>query len=186
MAFRGELADFGAFYERTYQGTFRTVLGIVRDPAVAAELTQEAFTTAFRERDGFRGDAPAGAWLHRIAVRAALSALRRRRMAGPREIAVSVDPTGQDRTTHEGQVADRLAIFAALDALAPNQRAAVVLRYYHDYDYATIALILDTSPGNVGSLLTRSLDRLREILGPDALPPVTAVTPGATEARHDR
>ena len=66
-----------------------------------------------------------------------------------------------------GRAADRLSILDALDVLTPQARAAVVLRYYHDYDYATIARILGTSAGNVGALLTRSLDRLKtELDGP--------------------
>jgi hypothetical protein len=35
MQFRGELADFGGFYERTYQAAFRTAYGIMGEPAAA-------------------------------------------------------------------------------------------------------------------------------------------------------
>jgi DNA-directed RNA polymerase specialized sigma24 family protein len=45
--------------------------------------------------------------------------------------------------------------------LSPRHRAAVVLRYYHDYDYATIADCLGTTTSNVGAMLSRALDRLR-------------------------
>jgi len=41
VAFRLEISDFGAFYERTYDTAYRTALGIVRDPALAADVTQE-------------------------------------------------------------------------------------------------------------------------------------------------
>ena len=79
MAFRLEIADFGAFYERTYDGAYRTALGIVRDPALAADVTQDAYVAAYKVRDRFRGEAPSAAWLHRIVVNQALTALRRRR-----------------------------------------------------------------------------------------------------------
>ena len=79
MAFRLEIADFGAFYERTYDVAYRTALGIVRDPALAADVTQDAYVAAYRHRRRYRGDAPATAWLHRIVVNQALTALRRRR-----------------------------------------------------------------------------------------------------------
>jgi len=62
--------------------------------------------------------------------------------------------------------ADRVALFDALQALPPRQRAAVVLRYYRDYDYATIAACLDTTTGNVGAMLSRALDRLKVELEP--------------------
>ena len=80
----------------------------------------------------------------------------RERPAGPGDVA---------------RVADRLAVETALGDLAPKARAAVVLRYYHDLDYATIASILGTSSSNVGAMLSRSLDRMRVTLDP----PPTAV-----------
>ena len=81
MAFRPDLEDFGAFYERSYQVAYRTALAIVRDAALAADVTQEAYVAAYQRRDRFRGDAPGQAWLHRIVVNESLATLRRRRPA---------------------------------------------------------------------------------------------------------
>ncbi len=167
MAFRAELDDFGAFYEASYPNAYRTALAIVRDASLAADVTQDAYVLAYRDRARFRGDAPATAWFHRIVVNAALAGLRRR-SSRPREI-----PAHEMRVDlGEGQAtapSERLSILAALDDLEPRSRAAVVLRYYHDYDYATIGRILGTSPGNVGVILTRALDRLRAVLEPAAI-----------------
>jgi RNA polymerase sigma-70 factor (ECF subfamily) len=160
MAFRSDISDFGAFYERTYAGAYRTALGIVRDPSLADDVTQEAFVAAYAARDRFRGDAPGYAWLHRIVVNHALSALRKGHRI-VREIAPNDLPQFDD--THPGDT-DRLALLEALGRLSPRQRAAIVLRYYHDYDYATIAHIMDTTSTNVGALLSRALDRLRDQL----------------------
>lgn len=165
MAFRHELDDFARFYERSYPAAFRTALGIVRDPALAADVTQDAFVQAYRQRERFRGEAPVVTWLYRIVVNEALAGLRRR-SRGPREIPVvdgELVPGGTDASM---AVPDRLAVVAALDELPPRSRAAVVLRYYHDLDYGSIATILGTSPGNVGVILTRALDRMRETLEP--------------------
>ena len=162
MSFRLEISDFGGFYERTYTVAYRTALGIVRDPALAADVTQEAYVAAFRHRDRYRGDAPSTAWLHRILVNQALSALRRRRPTQQvRDLSPWMAPD------HAGGSAARLALLQALDVLPARQRAAVILRYYHDYDYATIAQILDTSSTNVGAMLSRALDRLRNTLEPE-------------------
>lgn len=163
MAFKGDLEDFGGFYERAYPTAFRVALGITGDRALADDVAQEAFARAYRDRSRFRGDAPGGAWLHQIVVNVALDTLRRRRWTRSLDaqvVELAVRPDGS------AAVADRLSIEGALTALSPKQRAAVVLRYYVDMDYATIALILGTSPGNVGVLLTRSLDRLRDRLAP--------------------
>jgi RNA polymerase sigma factor (sigma-70 family) len=183
MAFRGELADFARFYESTYSGAYRTALAIVRQAGLAADLTQDAYVKAYRERHRFRGDAPVAAWLHRIVVNEAISGIRKR-ARGLREIDMS---TAWGATAGPGEVAgvaDRLSILDALEVLTPRARAAVVLRYYHDYDYATIARILGTSAGNVGVLLTRSLDRLKTEL--ETPPPGLVADDIPAEVRDER
>jgi RNA polymerase sigma-70 factor (ECF subfamily) len=79
-----------------------------------------------------------------------------------------VQPLPLDVTASEdepGRSVERLSMIAALQVLPPMERAAVVLRFYHDYDYATIARCLNTSTGTVGSWLSRAMDRLRFGLG---------------------
>src|SRR4029078_7174840 len=44
---------------------------------MAAYVTQDAYAQAYRQRSSFRGDVPVDAWLHRIAVNAALTGLWR-------------------------------------------------------------------------------------------------------------
>ena len=160
MAFRIELADFGDFYERTYQVAFRTALAIVRDAALAADVTQDAYVAAYRHRERFRGDVPGHAWLHAIVVNHALGALRKRRATVTELQMVDASRSADVART----AADRVILLAALDQLRPKQRAAVVLRYYHDYDYASIARMLGTTPSNVGAMLSRALDALRATL----------------------
>jgi RNA polymerase sigma-70 factor (ECF subfamily) len=161
VAFRAEIADFGAFYEETYDRAYRTALGIVREPALAADVAQEAYVSAYRRRDQFRGDAPSRAWLHRIVVHEALSALRRRK-----KVTRDVDLTPLLVPDTAFHTTSRLALLDALDSLPARHRAAVILRYYHDYDYATIARILETSTTNVGAMLSRALDKLKVALDP--------------------
>lgn len=165
VAFRLEIADFGAFYERTYDAAYRTALGIVRETALAADITQEAYVAAYRQRDRFRGEAPSAAWLHRIVVNQALASLRRRR-----PLATDADVWPSLAPDVAASAANRLTLSAALDALPTRHRAAIVLRYYLDYDYATIAGIMNTTSTNVGAMLSRALDRLRTALeaAPDA------------------
>jgi RNA polymerase sigma-70 factor (ECF subfamily) len=161
VAFRLEIADFGVFYEETYDRAYRTALGIVRDPALAADVTQEAYVSAYRKRDRFRGEAPSAAWLHKIVVNQALSAMRRHR--APKRHADLGPFLVPDTASHSTA---RLALLDALDGLSPRHRAAVILRYYHDYDYAAIARMLDTSSTNVGAMLSRALDQLKVALDP--------------------
>ncbi len=181
VAFRAQIEDFTALYERTYQPVYRTVLGICGDAALAADLTQDAYVAAYRNRATFRGDVPVDAWLHRIAVNAALAGLRRRRVRW----AEPLDTAIHDRSSappDEGPDAD---LQRALLQLQPQARAAVVLRYYLDLDYASIATVLGTTSGNVGSLLSRSLDRMRRELTTE-VPSPSLVTASTEEVRDGR
>jgi RNA polymerase sigma-70 factor, ECF subfamily len=181
VAFRAQIEDFAGLYERTYQPVYRTVLGICGDATLAADVTQDAYLSAFRNRATFRGDVPVEAWLHRIAVNAALAGLRRRKVRWTEPL----DAELHDRATappNDGPDAD---LQRALLRLQPQARAAVVLRYYVDLDYAAIATILGTSTGNVGSLLSRSLDRLRRELAAEP-PPPALIAASTDEVRHVR
>jgi RNA polymerase sigma-70 factor (ECF subfamily) len=157
----GDLDDFGRFYAATYRHAFRTALAIVGEATLADDVTQDAYLAAFRGRGRFRGDGPAEAWLMRIVANTAITAVRRRRVRW-------TDPLPLDAAAGEpGSASDRPSILAALQALSPEQRAAIVLRYDRDLDYETIARMLGTSTGTVGSWLSRGLRRMARELGED-------------------
>ena len=168
MTARADLADFGAFYERTYATAYRTAYAIVGEPALAADAVQDAYLSAFRERARFRGDGSVEAWLIRIVVNAAITASRRRRVRWVEPLPLVLVAPGDEPL----RSVERLTVVAALQALPPKERAAVVLRFYHDYDYATIARCLNTSTGTVGSWLSRAMARLRlGLTGPAEIGP---------------
>jgi RNA polymerase sigma-70 factor (ECF subfamily) len=162
MAFRAELDDFGSFYERTYLAAFRTAWAILRDRGAAADAVQEAYLSAYRERERFRGDAPARSWLLRIVVNRALADARR-----PHPRLLDLDVAGDPAAPGDdlARATDHVSLDAAMDALEPRARAAVVLRYYHDLDHGTIAGILGTNANNVGVILHRALERLQREMG---------------------
>jgi len=172
--------------ERAYRDhaddVFRVAYAILRDTEAAMDATQDAFARAFERWTQYDANRPLRAWLHGIAAHAALDALRRRRMravlggASVHEIVMSAadgDPAADVARRHE--------VDAALGTLKPLARAALVLRHVYGYDYEQIGRFLGTSPGNVGSLLTRSHALLRERLrasdGPaDAMPSAVRVS----------
>jgi RNA polymerase sigma-70 factor, ECF subfamily len=166
MAFLGELDDFGAFYERTYALAYRTAWAILRDSGAAADAVQDAYVSAYKERGRFRGDAPARAWILRIVANAALSTARR-----PRPRLVAMDGLGEEPAASGDDLcrtADHVTLEGAMRGLDPRSRAAVVLRYYADMDYAEIAVALGTNANNVGVILHRALERLeRELRAPE-------------------
>lgn len=100
------------------------------------------------------------AYAHTTLTRTWISAQRRRsNHETPTEhLPESVEPGGDAAT--------RLALRAALDELAPLDRAVLVLRYLDDVSVADTAKALGVSPGAVRNRTLRALERLRAVLGP--------------------
>jgi DNA-directed RNA polymerase specialized sigma24 family protein len=132
---------------RALQVARRTALGVLGDGEAAADIAQDVAITAVRRAGSLRDPAALDAWLHRIAVRAALREARR---AGRRR-----DPP---TATHDAALTGSLAL---LDGLPARQRAALTLRYVHDLPDAEIARALRCRPGTVRSLLSRGRDAVR-------------------------
>lgn len=165
MSVDGQAGDttFDGIYVEHYVRILRTVRAIVGD-ADAEDVTQDAFVNAYRRFHRYDPSRPVGAWLHRIAVNGAISHLRRRRLAAlfalRRPAEEAIDPADASLS--------RILVRRALERLAPDQRAAVVLRYYHDYSYRDIAYVLGVPEGTVGSRLTLAVRRLRRVLGEES------------------
>lgn len=159
---RGDQAAFGALVERYYAAIMRFVqrfLGNVgRD--VAEDLTQDVFLKVWRRAATFEPRATVAAWLYRTATRACIDYRRRQRFrrvlslwsAATQDLAdKSLGPSAEPEQ-HEQMTIVRQAIAK----LPPRQRAALVLRHYHEFSYAEIAAVLELSNSSVESLLFRA------------------------------
>ena len=141
----------------------RTALGVLGDPEAAADIAQDVAITAIRRAGSLRDPAALDAWLHRIAVRAALREARR---AGRRRAA---ERAGHDPPppAPDDALAGSLAL---LDGLPARQRAALTLRYVHDLPDAAIAAALRCRTGTVRSLLSRGREAVRTAIDEDRSP----------------
>lgn len=132
---------------------------IVHDRAAAEDIAQEGFLAAVRALDRFDRSRPFGPWLHRIVVNRAIDFARsralRRELA---ELAEPVAPRGGPVSPYSDE------LMTALGALAPEQRAVVVLRHLLEFTPGEIARALDMPRGTVNSRLRRGLDALRGVL----------------------
>jgi RNA polymerase sigma-70 factor (ECF subfamily) len=135
----------------------RTAFGILGDREEARDVAQDVAVLAVRRRRTLRDPRALDAWLHRIAVRAALREARRnrRRRAAERARATEL-PVAPAEGLDE--------LLALLEGLPPRQRAALTLRYAHDLPDADIGRALRCRTGTVRSLLSRGRDALRDRL----------------------
>lgn len=161
---------------------YRVAYGMLRDADDALDATQDAFARAWERWEQYDDQRPLRGWLHGIVVHIALDRLRRRRVrrqlmpprpgsASVAEASVGSSPDPSNDVVRRGIVDEALA------TLRPEARAVLVLRHYYGYDYATIGSLLGVSPGNVGSILSRSHTALRDRLGSDGDPARSSVDP---------
>jgi len=145
---------------RALQVARRTALGVLGDTEAAADVAQDVAITAVRRAASLRDPAALDAWLHRIAVRAALREARR---AGRRREAERAGHDPPERLDDHALT----GALALLDDLPARQRAALTLRYVHDLPDATIARALRCRPGTVRSLLSRGREAVRAAIEHD-------------------
>jgi RNA polymerase sigma factor (sigma-70 family) len=153
--------DFDRLYAATYPRVFATLLAILRNPAAAEDATQEAYLRAFRAWNRWRGEAPAEAWIHRVALNVAFSHRRRERLHEVGELMRRLGrPVPRDPSD---EVRPELA--RELRALPPKQAAALVLRHLHGFTNREIAHALNVPERTVASRLAAAKRRLRARLG---------------------
>lgn len=164
-------AAFELLVRRYAPGLHRLASGLV-GAAQADDVLQEVFMSVYRSLAGFRGDAPFGAWLHRITVNACNKALAARRSLALDEVAEVTTPLTPVRATEQGALRETLA--RALAQLPPEQREAVALRELSGLDYAEIAAVTGVSLGTVKSRINRGRAALRERLSASGYVPDSA------------
>ncbi len=156
---------------RRYQRpVFNLIVRMVRDSALAEDLSQETFIKVFSHLDKYDASYKFANWILKIAHNTAIDSLRRRRPpTSPLE-----DEEGRqvDAADHETPgpfaVVERRELGrmldAAIDRLRPEYREVVVLRYQEDLGYEEIADILDLPLGTVKSYLHRARAELAEMV----------------------
>jgi RNA polymerase sigma-70 factor (ECF subfamily) len=159
----GVAADFERLYRESYPRVVFTLLGILGDHAAAEDCAQEAYTQAFAAWRRWKPDAPAEAWIHRIAINVAVSHRRRQRL---REVGEIVKRIGRPAPPDDpAEVASRGDLLLALRRLPPKQAAVVILRHNHGYSNREIAASLGIPEATVASRLVAAKTRLQQELG---------------------
>jgi RNA polymerase sigma-70 factor (sigma-E family) len=153
------LAGFREFVAARQGALLRSAYVLCGDRHRAEDLVQGALTrTAARWAQVRDGDPEA--YVRRAMYHEQVS--RWRRTAVLRETAVDELPE-RAQPDGSGSVDLKLALRAALDRLAPRQRAVLALRFYEDLPEAEVARLLGITVGTVRSTTSRALDKLRRV-----------------------
>ena len=155
---------FEALYRSSRDDVYAYVATLLRDAAAAEDVTALAFERAYRRRRSFdRNRGEERAWLFGIARNAALDELRRRkrhaRLAYEPIHAVQEEQSGDDG---DETALQRAVLRAALDTLPARERELVGLKFHAGLSNAEIARVLGVSESNAGTLLPRTMTKLRK------------------------
>lgn len=165
--------DQDAFAELVYtfqDAVYNLCYRILYDRVEAEDAAQEAFLRAYLNLSRYDPGRSFKTWLLTIASNYSIDRLRRRRMQ-----LVSIDDPlpalslSDDEPEPEDAVSSReqsRMLQTLLDTLAPEYRAAVVLRYWYDYSYSEIASMLETTESAIKSRLFRARQMLADKLDP--------------------
>jgi RNA polymerase sigma-70 factor, ECF subfamily len=156
---------------------------MLRDPELAADLTQDAFIRAYRAHADLDDPSKARAWLYQIAHRVALDEIRRRKII--RFVPWTGESRGSAPSAERAAMDLRLSgdMERALKRIPERQRSALLLAEVHDMTGLELAAALGTSHVAARALLTRARESLRRALAEEQA--VTAEREAAT-ARSGR
>ena len=182
----GNEADFERLYQTSYGRILGTLTAMLGDRAAAEDCCQDAFERAYKKWDTWQPIAPAEAWVHRIAINAAVSYRRKMKL---REVGEVIRRMGRPEGPPDPQEEiERRDLAIALGKLPPKQAAAIVLRHYHGYTNRAIAQALGIPERTVASRLAIAKQRLRGMLSQtygahaDEMPTAGPIEPGLAAA----
>jgi RNA polymerase sigma-70 factor (ECF subfamily) len=173
----GDLEAFNKLVLKYQSRVYNTAYWLVREPEDAADVTQEAFISAFKKIKRFRGGS-FRAWLLRIVTNACYDELRRRkrRPTAPLEdlepfisdhqveASGTLATQGSDPEQTVSSAEITAAIRICLARLPEKYREVVVLADIEGFKYWEIAQIIGTPLGTVKSRLARARRKMQEYL----------------------
>jgi RNA polymerase sigma-70 factor (ECF subfamily) len=163
----GQTEAFGLLVLRYQDRLYPTILRLTGGAEDAHDVLQETFLRAYSKLGRFQGESSFYTWLYRIAVNLALSFRRKNRLflrlgdgSAARDLEV-VDPGEHDPSLPLERLERDALIQRALNGLAPDHRAVVILKEFDGLSYEEIAAILRIPVGTVRSRLHRARTDLR-------------------------
>jgi RNA polymerase sigma-70 factor, ECF subfamily len=157
---------FDLIVERHRRAIYLLCYRFVSNHEDASDLSQDVFLRAYRGLRNFRGQSSLGTWLYRIGVnvclnRVAVKTLKTEQLEEQRHVDTKTESPA-DRVLRDERA---VRVRAAVAQLPRKQRAALILRMYHEMSHQEIADIVGSSVGAVKANVFHALQNLKKIIG---------------------
>ena len=166
---RGDEQAFATFYDATSSRAYGLAVRVVRNPAQAEEVSQEAYLEVWRTASRFDpAQGSAVSWLLTILHRRAVDRVRSAEASSRRDETYhhQNQSVPHDATADAAQASmEAHRVRGALKALTPIQREALELAYFGGYTHTEVATMLDLPIGTAKTRIRDGLIRLRDALG---------------------
>lgn len=175
QARHGNQEAFARLVEAYQAPVYNLAYRMLGNPTDAEDATQETFVRAYTRLDTFEAERKLSSWILSIAAHYCVDRLRRRHGGQ-----VSIEETqslqwlADGKPKPEEQIIEQeqnKAIRVVLDALPPQYRMAIILRYWQDLSYEEIAQITDSTESAVKSRLHRARQLMAMQLEEEAATP---------------
>jgi RNA polymerase sigma-70 factor (ECF subfamily) len=154
---------FEQLYRSSRDDVYAYAFTLLRDQAAAEDVTALAFERAYRRRRTFdRRRGEERAWLFGIARNAALDELRRRRRLATLVVEPEAVPEEASQFEDDDVVLRRTAVRSALEGMSARDRELLALKFHAGLSNAELAKVLGVSESNAGTILHRTVQKLRK------------------------
>jgi RNA polymerase sigma-70 factor (ECF subfamily) len=161
----GRPGAFDVVVERHRRTVYQLCYRFVGNHEDASDLTQDVFLRAFRGLRNFKGQSSLGTWLYRIGVNVCLNRVSVKTPVNePIEKHQHVDDGSESPSDRLLRGERALQVRAAITRLPRKQRAALILRMYHEMSHQEIAQTLGSSVGAVKANVFHALQNLKKLL----------------------
>jgi RNA polymerase sigma-70 factor, ECF subfamily len=162
----GRRGAFDLIVERHRRSVYQLCYRFVGNHEDASDLSQDVFLRAFRGLRNFKGQSSLGTWLYRIAVNVCLNRVSAKAPINePLDKQQHIDVRSESPTDRILRAERAVQVRAAITRLPRKQRAALILRMYHEMSHQEIADTLGSSVGAVKANVFHALQNLKKLLG---------------------
>jgi RNA polymerase sigma-70 factor (ECF subfamily) len=173
---RGDMRACEKIYRVFHRHAFTVAARICNNRELAQDVTQEAFINVFKRMHQYRGDAPFWAWLRRVVVNHAVSALRKL----PRHDAVELEDYMLPNNGDQDGLGQCMDLEQALQRLDDEDRMVVWLHDVEGYKHNEIAELAGKTESYSKTRLNRARARLRALIADGETPVPLNATLNAT------